>query len=182
MKLRNFYHSILRKFAKLSEKTMHVEAFVRDDLWEKVKNLIGKNYVWFVVTPANYDYCKLYFNLKMNKEEFTNTLKNRIKYLKEKNEEIQLHIHICNIKQFFDNELQDELFKEAMNFMGQVDVKPEKLALGWFKYDDYTISLAKKYGILSIYDYDKNPKKKAVKKEGITIKYLHKFWHDYDFA
>jgi hypothetical protein len=69
-----------------------------------------------------------------------------------------------------------------MSFMEQVNVKAEKLALGWFKYDDYTLSLAKKNGISFIYDFDKNPKKKAVKKEGITIKYLHKFWHDYDFA
>jgi hypothetical protein len=118
----------------------------------------------------------------MNKEDLTNILKNRIKYLKEKKEEIQLHLHICNIIKFFDNELQDNLFKEAMQFMEQVDVKPEKLALGWFKYNDYTISLAKKYGIMFIYDFDKNPKKKAVKKEDITIKYTHKFWHDYDFA
>ena len=161
---------------------MHVEAFVRDDLWNNVKNLIGKNYVWFVVTPANYEYCKVYFNLKLTKTEFTEILKKRIKYLKENNEEIQLHIHICNVKEFFDNELQDLLFEEAMEFMKQVEMKPKKLALGWFKYNNYTITLAEKYGIKFIYDFDKNPKKKDVKKEGITIKYLHKFWHDYDFA
>ena len=54
-----------------NEKTIHVEAFVREDLWSVVKSLVGKNYVWFITTPANYDYIKSYFNLKVSKEKFT---------------------------------------------------------------------------------------------------------------
>jgi hypothetical protein len=81
MSLKSFYYRILRKFTKLSEKTMHVEAFVRDDLWKKINDLIGQNFVWFVVTPANYEYCKVYFNLNLNKNEFTEILKKRIKYI-----------------------------------------------------------------------------------------------------
>ena len=181
MKLKNFYHSILRKFTKLSEKTIHVEAFVREDLWDIVKNLIGKKYIWFVITPANFDYCKVFFNLKMSKNEFTEILKKRIEYLKKNGEEIQLHLHICNVKEFFDNELQDNLFKEAMDFMILNKINPTKLAPGWFKYDDYTISLAKKCNIKYLYDYNKNPRQKPIIKDGVTIKFLHKFWHDYDF-
>ena len=61
MKIKNFYIRFLQKFIKVKEKTIHAEAFVREDLWNNLKKLVGKGYVWFVVTPANYDYWKCYF-------------------------------------------------------------------------------------------------------------------------
>ncbi|MHA1147599.1 MAG: DUF2334 domain-containing protein [Promethearchaeota archaeon] len=178
---KSLIYPILRKFSKLEEKTMHVEAFVRDDLWNNLKSLIGKNFIWFVITPANYNYCKCYFNLKMTKEEFSLKLANRIKFLKELNEEIQLHIHLCNIKEFLDTDLQDDKFKESMEFLNDLNIKPTKFVAGWFTYDDYTLTIAKKYGIDTIYDYNVNPRKKDYLKNNILIKYVYKFWHDYDF-
>ena len=163
------------------EKTIHVEAFVRDDLWQVVKNLVGKDYIWFITTPANFDYCKSYFNLKMTKEEFTEILKERIEFLKKNNEEIQLHIHLCNVKKFFDNELQDIKFQEAMDFMHSVGINPIKFAPGWNSYNDYTLSLLKKYGFKYIYVYSNNPLIRPKIKNGIIINYFYKFWHDYDF-
>jgi len=181
LKLNNFRLKILRKFIKENEKTIHVEAFVREDLWVKLSNLIGKNYVWFVVTPANFDYCKSYFNLKMNKEEFTRILNKRVETLKENEEEIQLHLHLCNVKKFLDNGLQDEKFEEAIGFMNSVGIKPIKFAPGWNCYNDYTISLVKKYGFKFLYEYSKNPLDRPKIKNGIIINYFYKFWHDYDF-
>ena len=64
MNLKNFYFRILRKFTKVKELTIHAEAIVREDLWNTIQKLIGKGFIWFVITPANYDYCKAYFNLK----------------------------------------------------------------------------------------------------------------------
>jgi hypothetical protein len=181
MNLKNFYIRFLQKFVKVREKTIHVEAIVINRLWEKLKALIGKGYIWFVVTPTDYDYCKYYFNLKMTKEEFSNILKERILVLKKRNEEIQLHIHLCGIKEFLDKELQDKKFEEAMKFMSEIGIKPNKIATGWWKYDNYTIHLAKKYGFNIIYDFNQNPHEKPVIKNGIMIKYVFKFWHDYDF-
>ncbi len=181
MNFKNSYIRLLQKFIKVREKTIHVEAIVRDDLWNKLKKLIGRGYVWFIITPANYDYCKCYFNLRMTKDEFTNVLIKRIKFLKEKNEEIQLHIHLCNTLAFFDKKLQDEKFLEAMNFMNDQNIKPKKFAPGWNKYNNYTLSLVKKYGIKYFYDFNQNPLKKPVIKNGIIIVYIHKVWHDYDF-
>lgn len=181
MKIKNFYIRFLQKFIKVKEKTIHTEAFVRDDLWNNLKKLIGKGYVWYVVTPANYDYCKCYFNLRMTKEEFTDKLRDRIKFLKENNEEIQLHIHLCNKLAFFDNELQDEKFNEAMNFMNSLGLQPKKFSPGWNKYNDYTLSLAKDYGFKYFYDFNQNPLKRPIIKNEIIIVYLHKIWHDYDF-
>ncbi len=181
MNINNFYISFLQKFIKVREKTIHVEAFVRDDLWNNLKKLIGKGYVWFVVTPANYDYCKIYFNLRMTKDEFTKVLIERINFLKERNEEIQLHLHLCNTIAFFDKKLQDEKFIEAMNFMNAQGIYPKKFAPGWNKYNDYTLSLAKKYGFKFFYDFNKNPLKRPIIKNGVFVIYVHKIWHDYDF-
>jgi hypothetical protein len=181
MNLKNLRIKIFRKFQKESEKTIHVEAIVREDLWQNVRDLIGRGYVWFVITPTNYDYCKSYFNLKMTKEEFTNALIERIKILKEANEEIQLHIHLCNVKQFLDKSLQDEKFQEALKFMNSNGIHPNKVAPGWNSYNDYTIALAKKYGFKYLYEYSKNPLNRSKIKNGIIINYYYKFWHDYDF-
>lgn len=181
MNLKNLRIKILRKFQKEYEKTIHVEAIVREDLWQKLKMLIGKGYVWFVITPTNYDYCNSYFNLKMTKEEFTKILIERINTLKDANEEIQLHIHLCNVKLFLDKPLQDEKFKEALLFMNSIGIQPEKFAPGWNSFDDYTIKLAKKYGFKFLYIYSKNPLDRPKIKNGIIIKYFYKFWHDYDF-
>ena len=183
MKLKNFYFRFLRKFLKEKEKTIHVEAFVRDDVWQILKNLIGKGYIWFVITPANYDYCESYFNLKMIKEEFKKILVKRIEYLKKHNEEIQLHLHLCNVKKFLDKKLQEEKFEEAMNFLNSVGVKPTKIAPGWNSYDDYTIILAKKYGFKFFYKYSKNPLEinRPKIKNGLIINYYYKFSHDYEF-
>ena len=182
MKLTNFYIRFLQKFVKVREKTIHVEAIVRDDLWKNLKNLIGKGFVWFFVTPANYDYCKAYFNLRMSKEDFSKVLAERINFLKEKNEEIQLHIHLSVVEKFMDMQLQDEKFSEAMKFMNSLDIKPEKMAPGWCKYNDYTLTLSKNYGIKYIYIFDKDPRKKPIIRNGLIIISMHKIWHDYDFA
>ncbi len=181
MNIKNFYIRFLQKVIKVKEKQLHIEAIVRDDLWGKVKNLIGKGYIWFMITPANYDYCKCYFNLRMTKEEFSKILKERIRFLIEKEEDIQLHIHLSVLKQFLDKQLQDEKFEEAMQFMNSIGIQPIKFAPGWLKYDDYTLKLAKKYGIKYFYDLSQNPLEKPKKRNGIIIIYTYKIWHDYDF-
>ena len=119
--LRESIFKIFRKFAKVNEKTIHAEALVRDDMWKKLQKLIGKGYVWFVVTPANYEYCKSYFNMNLDKDQFTQILTKRIEFLIENNEEIQLHIHLCNVPAFFDTKLQDEKFEESMNFLNSFE-------------------------------------------------------------
>lgn len=183
MNLNNTRKKILRRFIKDKEKTIHVEAFVRDDVWQKLKNLIGKKYTWFVVASANYDYCKSYFNLRMTKEEFKRILIERIEFLKKKNEEIQLHLHLCNVKEFLDKRLQDEKFDESINFLNSVGINPIKFAPGWDSYDDYTITIAKKHGIKYIYIYSNNPLdlNRPQIKNGLIIRYYYKFWHDYEF-
>lgn len=175
-------HLFLSELIDENLKTIHVEAYIRDDVWSILKRkIIGRGYIWYIITPANYDYCKSYFNIKTNKKEFTSTLKNRIEYLKKKNEEIQLHIHLGRYKQFLSKEIQEAKFKEALEFLTPLGIKPTKFVAGWWTYNKDTIDIAKKYGIEEISDYNINPFLKTKYFEGMKIKYVHKYWHDFEF-
>ncbi|MEE9379173.1 MAG: hypothetical protein V3V33_14195 [Candidatus Lokiarchaeia archaeon] len=179
---KNIVYLILGELRDVKEKTVHTEAFMRNDLWNSIKNkIIGKAYTWFVITPADYEYCKIYFNINIDKNKFTNTLKERIKFLKDNNEEIQLHIHLCMYKNLLDNKLQERKFHEAMDFMNSLDIKPNKFVAGWWIFNRKTVNIAKKYGFKEIFDYTINPFRKKIKINGISLSYVHKYWHDFDF-
>jgi len=179
---RSIFHLILGEIIEEKYKTIHVEALVRNDMWAALKKkIIRKEYIWFVITPANYDYCKIYFNLNMNKNEFSDILRKRIIFLKENNVEIQLHIHLGRYKKFLDNQTQEDKFQEAMDFISNLGIKPKKFVAGWWIYDKYTVNLVKKYGFKEISDYKINPFLRIMNINGLKIKYVHKYRHDFDF-
>ena len=68
-RLLKYWSSLLR--SKLKPLTIHTEAVVIDSIWEEVKNKSnsGKIHKWYVMTPANYDYFKSSFNVKLSKEK-----------------------------------------------------------------------------------------------------------------
>ena len=178
----SIFFIIMGEFMNIKEKTIHIEALVRDDIWYCLKRcLIGKGYTWFIITPVNYEYCKAYFNIQMDKDEFANILKERILYLKEAKEEIQLHIHLSIERTFLDNEIQKKKITNAIKFMNYLGIKPTKFAAGWWSYNNYTLTLLQKFGIKEIHDYSINPFLKMRKFQNIKLKYVHKYWHDFDF-
>lgn len=185
LKLKDFksiFYMLLGELKKPEQKTIHTEAFMRNDLWNLIKDkIIGRRYIWFVITPADYDYCRIYFNINIDKVNFTNILKERIKFLQENNEEIQLHIHFSMHKSFLDTELQERKFNEAMEFMNSLNLKPKKFVAGWWVFNKSTIRIAKKYGFEEIFDYTINPFRKKIKINRISLSYVHKYWHDFDF-
>ncbi|MHA1252422.1 MAG: hypothetical protein ACTSRP_20730 [Candidatus Helarchaeota archaeon] len=171
----------IRNFVPIKEKTVHTEAFVRDELWKILKKKLGCGYVWFVITPANFDFCVANFNLKMTKNNFSKILKERILYLKEKGEQIELHLHLSCVREFLDNDIQEKKFYEAIDFLNGLEIRPKKFSPGWFIYNNYTIELLKKNNIKYLYTAHLNPFKKPDIINGIKIIYIHKYWHDYDF-
>lgn len=180
--IKNIFYLFLGEFIKVKEKTIHVEALVRDDLWDHLKKeIIGKGYIWFIITPANYDYCKVFFNLKMNKEEFTCILKERIEMLHKNKENIQLHIHFAKDIASLDEKFQKHKFKEALDFLTSLNIEPNKFVAGWWIFNRNTIIIAKEFGFKEIYNYTINPLLRPTEYDGIKIKYVHKYWHDFDF-
>ena len=179
---KSIIYLILGEFINVKEKTIHIETFIRNDVWESLKKeIIGKNYTWFVITPSNFEYCKTYFNIGMNKNDFSTILIDRLNYLKSKREKIHLHIHLSKDFKFLNKELQKEKFEEAIEFLNSLKIKPSKFVAGWWIFNRDTIKLAKKYGIKVIYSDTINPFLKEMIFDGIIIKFVHKYWHDFDF-
>ena len=70
MVLKKILFTIISKFIKEKEKSIRAEAIVIDDEWNSLKKFIRKDHVWYVITPANFDYCKCVFNLQIDKKRF----------------------------------------------------------------------------------------------------------------
>ncbi|MHA1696609.1 MAG: hypothetical protein ACTSUG_15200 [Candidatus Helarchaeota archaeon] len=173
---------ILGELIKVKTKTIHAEVLVHEEIWKNLlKKAIGQDYIWFVITPANYDYCNAYFELNLSKKKFIEILTKRIKKLKELGEQIELHVHLAKEKCYLANETQEKKFNEALEFLNFLDVYPTKFAAGWWIYNNHTIELAKAFGIKEIYDYTINPLKKPIIINDIKINFVHKYWHDFDF-
>jgi hypothetical protein len=179
---RSVFYLILGEFMEVKEKTIHIECLIRDEIWEIIKKkLVGKNWIWYIITPANFDYFKIYFNMEIEKNKFIDILKSRLNYLKENKEEIQLHIHFSKRRDSLDFHLQESKFKESIEFMNSIGIYPNKFAAGWWIFNKNTIKLAKKYGLKEISAYSINPLLRYMKIYGIMIKFVHKYWHDYEF-
>jgi hypothetical protein len=181
-KFQNIFFLILSEFLEEKKKTIHVEALVREDLWNRMKNLVGKNYTWYVITPTNYDYCKTYFNLKCDREEFERVLRKRIKYLIVNGVDLQLHIHLGKNRKKIPKEFQKVKFHEAFQFFKSLGITPTKFAAGWWNFNSYTLKLVKKYGIKEISSFSLNPFQADKVIDGIKIRFVHKYWHDFDFV
>jgi len=67
MGLEKFLYQIMDKFIKEKSNIIHAETIIIDNEWENHKKLLGKGNIWFILTPANFAYCKNLFNLKMDK-------------------------------------------------------------------------------------------------------------------
>lgn len=181
-RFRDIFYLIIGMFKEVREKTIHVEALVREDQWEQLKRkVIGKNYIWYIITPVNYEYCRVYFNLNMDFNKFEAILKKRIKFLLEQGENIQLHLHLAKDRRFLDFNMQKTRIREAVAFLNKLNIKPDRFVAGWWIYDKQTVSLLKKVGFKEISDYTINPFMKPVNYNGMKIKFVHHYWHDFDF-
>lgn len=144
--------------------SVHTEAVVLDEVWEKVKALArsGKVKRWYVMTPVNYDYTKQILNLKISKEEYSKILAKRYKWLLENNQSLELHIHLNKFMRISKEE-QEELFKESIEWAKkELNLHFKEYVPGWWKDNETTLELAKKYGLRRpkftemkyIHDYD----------------------------
>lgn len=164
MRTKRNYLSAMRRFfswffSRFKPLTVHTEAIIIDSIWEKIKKEVKKNDVlkWYVMTPANIDYFKSEFNVKMSKEEMSEILKKRYKWMLEQNQKLELHIHFSLIISDMNYKEQERLFKEAIEWMKkELGIKPTELVPGWWTYNEDTIKLCKKYGLkmISEGDYD----------------------------
>jgi len=153
------FRIILVKFKKM---TIHVEAIVIDDVWEEIQGKFGKIHKWYVMTPANYEFTKAYFNLKINKTEFEKIMKQRYLDMIRRGEKLQLHIHLHPTMKITYEEQEKLISKSIDWFKKELKLIPKEIVFGWWRYNQDTIEILRKYKLKlikfddynSIHDYD----------------------------
>jgi len=160
--IKKIYRNLAVLFKPL---TIHTEAIVLDNVWEKVKLNAnsGKIKKWYVMTPANYEFSRVFLNIKMSKPEFSKKLKERYLWLLNNNQRLELHVHLSPIMNITAKE-QEKLILESVNWMKQelnIDVK--EFVPGWWRYNADTLKILKKCNLKLIKPAD------------------YKFGHDFDW-
>jgi len=153
--IKGLINGIIIKFKPLS---VHTEVIVDDEVWEKVRRkVLNKEVeVWHVMTPANYDYFKTNFNIKMSKEKISKIMAERYKWMIDKGERLELHIHLSILKNM-DYEEQEKVFEESIKWVkDKLNIKLSEFVPGWWLYDENTVKLLKRYNLKLIKPSDYN--------------------------
>jgi len=147
--------------------TVHTEMIVDNKVWEKVREHVKNDvsiYMWYVITPHNFDIFQPFFRLKMTKEEFEELLIQRYKWMMKNRCNLQLHIHLSkNMDNITKNEQRKLILDSIQWFEDNLDWKVYEIVPGWWSYNQDTIdiiegelglSLAKRYEFKECHDYD----------------------------
>lgn len=158
---RNYIKAIKRSFSWLASRfkplTVHTEAIMIDSVWEKIKEEVNKNKVlkWYVMTPANIDYFRSEFNVKMPKKKLSKIMKDRYRWMLKQGQKLELHIHLSLVMDNISDKEQEKLFSEAISWTKKelrIDVK--EFAPGWWVYNKDTIKICRKFKLKIIRERD----------------------------
>lgn len=136
--------------------TVHTEAIFLDEVWDKIreKSLRGEVLKWYVMTPANYDYFKVFFNTKLSKQKISKVMTKRYKWMLEHNQKVELHIHLSKLMNMSYKE-QEKLFDESIKwFEKNLEFRPKEFVPGWWAYNKETIKILKQHSIKMINEND----------------------------
>lgn len=159
--LKKVIRMVLVKFKPL---TVHIEAIFYDDVWDEIKKKIKnkKIHTWYLMTPANYQDIKNYFWLKESKKEIEKKMKSRYSQMNKMGERLQLHVHLHPRLKMTYNE-QEELIKKSIDWLKrEVGIRVSEIVFGWWRHNEDSEKIAKKYGLRiikfddynSIHDFD----------------------------
>ena len=129
--------------------SVHTEAVFIDSVWEKTKKLAlsGKVKRWYVITPADFEFTKQAFNLKITKKEFSEILKERYLWLLNNKQKLELHIHL-NKFMLISKDEQENLIKESITWgEKELNIKFREFVPGWFRDNKDTREILKKYNL-----------------------------------
>ena len=159
--VRRIFYNLIAAFKPLS---VHTEAIVRDDVWGGVKKLAltNKVRVWYIMTPANFEYTKHFLNLKIPKKKYSDIIKKRYLWLIKHGQRVELHIHLNKFMNINKKE-QEMLFKESISWGEKnLNMRFKEFVPGWWLDNSETKEILKKYKLRDvaftkykyIHDYD----------------------------
>lgn len=141
--IKNLFNFVIIKFKPL---TIQVEAIMIDNVWEKIKkNVLSKKvFKWYIVTPANYNSLKAYFNIKQSKREISKIMAERYRWMLEHGQRLELNIHLSIIEDMSLEE-QEKIFKEAISWIKkELKIKVKEVIPACWAYNKSTMELCKK--------------------------------------
>ncbi len=144
--------------------TVHVESIFYDDVWDIVKDKIKNKeiHTWYLMTPDNFPLTKGYFSLSESKKYIEAKMKKRYLKMKKLGERLQLHVHLHPLMKIGYEE-QETLIKNSIDWLKkEIGITPTEVVFGWWRYNENSEKIAKKYGLKiikfdkynSIHDYD----------------------------
>lgn len=151
--VRQFGKSVMKLFrimlVKFKPLTVHTEAIFYDDVWEIVKEKIKRKeiHTWYLMTPVNYYDIKAQFHLKESGSEIEKKIKARYLEMKANGEKLQLHIHLHPLMKDTYKE-QETLIKNSIKWLRKnIGIEVSEIVFGWFRYNEDSEKIAKKYGL-----------------------------------
>ena len=143
-KLLEFYLKRVRP--KLATE-VHTEYYFEEDVWERIKNYPRRDkVVWYIITPANYEYIKYVLGTEMDKETLEKVMSDRIRYMRGKGYKLELHIHFWQNKSM-PTEMKRKMIKEAIEWGKNNGITFTKLVPGWVRIDKDLPSLCQEFGL-----------------------------------
>lgn len=155
MKLKNFL-TFHRLFGK---KIIHVEA---PHLFGKqlIRHLDKYHSKCYCICPSNYEYVHSHFGMRLSKEDFYKTLKNFYLSLKEREIDLQLHVHLSTIPNALTSKYKKKLIEDAYDFFkNDLGIIPKEIVFGWWAYGEEDKKIAEKLNLkiieqhFHVYDY-----------------------------
>ena len=143
---RNLFNFFIIKFKPM---TVHLEAIMVDEVWEEIKKKSINNeiYKWYIMTPVNYEYFKVHFNVKKSKKEISKIMAERYRWMKDHNQKLELHIHLSIIENMSFEE-QEALFLGAIKWIKkELGIEIKEFVPGWWAYNKETLKVCKKLGL-----------------------------------
>ena len=137
---------------------VHTESIFLDKVWAEIKkkSFEKKVVIWYVMTPSNYKYFQVLFNLKTSKRDLSGIMRERYRWLIARGEKLELHVHLSKLMDITYSE-QEKIISESIKwFEKELGFKPKEFVPGWWSYNEDTLRILKKYGLKMVKEKDYN--------------------------
>jgi hypothetical protein len=162
-------HWYYRMIKRTRPWSIHTESLHKDTVWASAKKYVtsGKSAMWFVVTPANYDFVQTESGIEISKAQWEKLLLERYKWLQRRNQEIQIHVHLKIKMNLYPSsqkaraDMKNKISRGVSWLRGNGFIV-NKIVFGWWSYNQEAIDIATSYGLTTIdrldyyfiHDYD----------------------------
>jgi len=161
-------HWYFRTVKRTRPWAIHTECIHKDNVWKAVQKYVksGRKDIWYVVTPENFDFVKTEAGVDISQNEWKKKILKRYKWLKDNGQEVQLHVHLrIKMNLYTGEEMKKDVDKKVaggLRWLKKNGFDPTSIVFGWWSYNNYAISVAKKHGLhisqrldnYFIHDYD----------------------------